>query len=156
MITNHQSQEKSYQKYAWVILFLLSILLAVNIVLVAFVEDHPSEFEKDTGATWNVFMSAYPGVADAYVFQQHLIYALFASLALFALFTSYFGLRKGDRWAWLSLWLLPVMLIPTSLLFFLQSRQPVIGFIYGFFALISIIALLLPGRKTLSRQSWSQ
>ena len=156
MTTEHQSQERVYQKYAWVILFLLSILLLVNITFVALFEDHPSEFAKDTGATWSALTSAYPGVAAAYTFQQHLVYAAFASLALFAVLTSYFGLRKGYRWAWFSLWLLPAMLILTTLLFFLQSRQPGVGFIYGTYALVSVIALLLPGRKILSRQSWSQ
>jgi hypothetical protein len=156
MTTERQSQEKIYQRYAWVILFLLSALLTVNIVFVAVFEDHPSEFEKDTGATWSAFTSAYPGVAAAYTFQQHLVYAAFASLALFALLTSYFGLRKGYRWAWLTSWLLPATLILTTLLFFLQSRQPGVGFVYGTYTLVSVIALLLHGRKILSKHSWSQ
>lgn len=156
MTTEHQSQEKAYRKYAWVILSLLSVLLMMNIIFVALFEDHPSEFEKDTGATWSAFTSAYPGIAAAYTFQQHLVYAAFVSLALFALLTSYFGLRKGYRWAWFSLWLLPATLILTTLLFFLQSRQPGVGFVYGTYALISIVALLLPSRKILSKQSLSQ
>ena len=147
MINAVQSQEKAYQKYAWVILFVLSILLVVNIAFVAVFEDHPSEFGKDTGATWSAFTSAYPDVAAAYTFQQHLVYAAFASLALFALLASYFGLRKGDRWAWFSLWLLPAMLILTTLLFFLQSRQPAVGFVYGIYALVAVIGLLLTYRK---------
>ena len=152
MIRAQQSQERAYQKYAWVILFALGVLLVVNIVIVAGVEDHASEFQKDTGVTWQEFTAAYPGVANAYVLNQQLLYVGFTSLALFALIIIYFGFRQGQRWAWYAMWLLPAMLtLPAMLLS--QSRRPEIGAFYGVFTIAAVIGLLLPIRKFFPQQS---
>ncbi|MBI1259502.1 MAG: hypothetical protein GC204_18700 [Chloroflexi bacterium] len=141
-----QAREKAYQRYAWVILFLLSALLVLDIVIVAGVEDHASEFQKDTGVTWQEFTTAYPGVADAYVLNQRLLYVGFTSLALFGLVVTWVGFRHGDRWAWFAMWLLVAALALTALLF-APSRRPEIGAVYGGFGLVALIALLLPIRK---------
>ncbi|MCC6192035.1 MAG: hypothetical protein IT318_23650 [Anaerolineales bacterium] len=152
MATARQSQVRAYQEYAWVILFLLSALLVVTTLIVAGVEDHAHEFQADTGATWVEFTAAYPGVADAYVLTQRLLYVGFISLALFALIITYFGVRQGHRWAWWAMWLLPAALVLTTLLF-LQSRRPETGAVYGGFAAVAVIGLLLPIRKFVPGQS---
>jgi hypothetical protein len=145
-------QEKAYQRYAWVILFLLSTLLVVNIVIVAAIEDHAHEFQEDTGITWNEFAAAYPGVANAYLLSQRLLYVGFTSLALFALIITYFGFRQGQRWTWFAMWLFAGALVLTALLF-APSKRPEIGVLYGAFALITVIGLLLPIRKFFPPQS---
>lgn len=152
MNTARQSQEKVYQKYAWVILFLLSALLVVNIIIVAGVEDHGYEFQKDTGVTWQEFSAAYPGVAEAYGLNQQLLYIGFTSLALFALIVTYFGFRQGQRWAWFAMWLLAVALALTAILFG-PSQRPDPGAVYAAFAAVAVIGLLLPIRKFFPRQS---
>jgi hypothetical protein len=152
MTTAHQTQEKAYQKYAWVILFLLSILLVVNIVIVAGVVDHASEFQEDTGVTWQELMAAYPGVANAYVLNQQLLYVGFTSLALFALVITYFGVRHGYRWAWFAMWLFAVTLALTAILFN-PSKRPDPGIVYAGFAMVTVIGLLLPIRKFFPKQS---
>jgi lipoprotein signal peptidase len=152
MITARPPQEKTYQKYAWVILLALGILLVVNILIVAGVEDHALEFEKDTGVAWHVFTATYPGVAASYIQEQHLLYIGFASLALFALVITYFGFRQGDRWAWFAMWLLPFTLTLAALLLS-QSRRPLIGAFYGVFAIVAVIGLVLPIRKFFPKQS---
>src|SRR5215217_1258081 len=100
MITAQQSQEKVYQKYAWLILFVLGILLVLNMLIVAGVEADPGDFAANTGAAWDEVSTAYPGVASSYTLSQRLVYVSFASLASFALIITYFGCRQGYRWAW--------------------------------------------------------
>ena len=151
MITTQQSQEKPYQRYAWVILFLLGILLVVNIVVVAGIEDHSHEFKEDTGIAWNEFAAAYPGVANAYVLNQRLLYVGFTSLALFALVITYFAFRQGQRWAWFAMWLFAVALALTAILFN-PSKRPDPGVVYAAFAAVTVIGLLLPIRKFFPRQ----
>jgi hypothetical protein len=152
MRTEHSSQEKPYEKYAWVILFLLSALLLVIILIVAGLEDHALEFQKDTGVAWEELMAAYPGVAASYTLNLRLLYVAYASLSLFSLVVSYFGLRPGHRWAWYALWLLPAALALTAILL-ASGRQPDVGAIYGAFAVVVVVGLLLPIRKFFPKQS---
>ena len=151
MTTAPQLQEKGYQSYAWVLLFLLGILLVVNIVIVAGVEDHANEFQGDTGIAWKEFAAAYPGVANAYVLNQRLLYVGFTSLALFALIVIYIGFRQGHRWAWFAMWLFAATLALTTILF-TPSRRPEIGAVYGGFTIVTVIGLLLPIRKFFPRE----
>ncbi len=130
----------------------LGILLVVNILIVAGVEDHALEFKKDTGVAWDEFTAAYPGVAASYIQEQRLLYMGFASLALFALVITYFGFRQGHRWAWFAMWLLPITLTLAALLLS-QSRRPEIGAFYGGFTGVAVIGLLLPIRKFFPKQS---
>ena len=152
MTTVRQSQEKAYQKYAWLILVALSVLLVVNMVIVAGFEDHAAEFAKDTGTAWDTFATAYPGVAAAYTLNLRTLFVSFGSLGLFALVLSWFGLRQGQRWAWYGLWLLPITMALVTLLF-AQSRRPELGAIYAGFAVLAAIGLLLPIRKFFPKAS---
>ena len=151
METARPLQEKAYQRYAWIILFLRSSLLVVNVVIVAGIEDHALEFQEDTGTTWQEFGAAYPGIANAYVLSQRLQYVAFTSLALFALVITYFGFRQGQRWAWFAMWLFAAALMLTALLF-APSKRPEIGVLYGTFVPVTVVGLLLPIRKFLPRQ----
>lgn len=151
MRTTQPLQGKAYQRYAWVLLFLLGTLLVVNIVVVAGVEDHTQQFQEDTGTTWQEFAAAYPGVADAYVQNQHLLFLCFASVALFAVIITYFGFRNGNRWAWYAMWLLPAMLAVTTILV-IPARQTELPILYGGFTLVAVIGLLLAFRGFFPRQ----
>lgn len=146
MTTTKSTHEKAYQKYAWILLFVVGILLALNILLVATFFTGPEQFEADTGVAWDEFSQVYPGVATAYILEQRLAYVGFASLALLALVITCFGFRKGHRWAWYAMWLLPATLaLAVGLL--VLSEQPEIGAYYGVFVVVTVIGLLLPIRK---------
>ena len=145
-MTTPAPHEKFYQKYAWIILFLLSALLVVNIVIVAGVVDRASEFQDDTGVTWQELSTAYPGVADAYVRNQQLLFLGFGNLGLIAMIVTYFSVRQRQRWAWFAMWLLATTLALTALLFG-PFRRPDPGAFYAAFAAIMAIGLLLPIRK---------
>lgn len=146
MVPTRQPQEKAYRKYAWIILFLLSALLVVNIVLVFGLVDFASEFQKETGVTWQEFSAAYPGVADTYMLSQRLLAVGFAGVGLLALFVTYFGVRRGQRWAWLAMWVFAGMLALAAILFSPSNRLDISGF-YAVFSVVTVMALLLPIRK---------
>lgn len=146
MTTTKTTDEKVYQKYAWILLSLVGILLALNILAVAVFISGPDQFETDTGVAWSEFAAAYPSVATAYKLEQRLAYMGFVSLSLFALVITLVGFRQGHRWAWYAMWLLPATLALTAVLLAL-SDQPGIGAFYGIFVIVTIIGLLLPYRK---------
>ena len=152
MTTEQQSQEKIYQQYAWLILFIVCGLLVVNMVIVGMIEDRAAQFQKDTGVARDALMADYPGVPAAYNLNLSLLYVSLAGLASFALAVTWFGFRTGNRWAWFVMWLLPALLIIMFLLM-QQSSLPEIGAIYAGFAIAAVIGLLLPIRKFFPGQS---
>ena len=143
MIAARQSQQRVGRAYAWVILFVLGLLLVLNIVIVVWIEDGANQFELDTGVAWNEFAAAYPSIATSYILTQRLLYLSFAALALFAVVITYFGFRPGHRWAWYAMWLLPATLALTALLT-TQSRRPELAIMYAGLALLAVAGLLLP------------
>jgi hypothetical protein len=145
MTSTNATTEKAHQRYAWIFLFVLEILLALNILIVIVESEGPAIFEADTGVAWAEFAAAYPTVATAYRLEQRLAYMGYLSLALFALFVTYFAFRQGRRWAWYALWVLPGTLALTAVLLAL-SDQPGLGAYYGGFAIVVLIGLLLPIR----------
>ena len=151
MKTERQSEGKVYHKYAWVILFGLSILLVVNILIVGVLTSDTSDFESNTGVAWDALSATYPSVASAYILEQRLVYVAFAGIGLFAMVIAYFGLRTGHRWAWFALWILPAVLALTAILM-LSGRRPEIGVFYGGFTIAAMIGLLLPIRKLFPMQ----
>lgn len=150
MVTN--TPERWYQRFAWVILFVLGILLVVNILVVAGVADPATEFQDDTGTSWQAFEAAYPGVANAYMLNQRLLFANFGSLTLFALAVTYFAFRKGQRWAWFAMWLFAATLTLTGILFD-PLKRPDPGAVYAVFAAVTVVGLLLPIRKFFPKQT---
>ncbi len=146
MTTASTTNEKAYQKHAWILLFGVGILLALNILALAAFVAGPEQFEVDTGVAWDEFSGAYPSVATAYKLEQRLAYMGFVSVALFALVITFVGFRQGHRWAWYAMWLLPATLALTAVLLAL-SDQPGIGAFYGVFVVVTVIGLLLPIRK---------
>ncbi len=152
MATTYQPPERAYQKYAWIILFVLGILLVVNILVVAAFISGKDDFKVDTGASWDEFAAAYPGVASGFLVEQRLSYTGAAGLALFAVTVSFFGLRQRRRWAWFAMWLLPAALTVMALLLTLSSRPDVGAFYWGF-TVTAVLGLLLPIRLFFPKQA---
>lgn len=144
-INNQQSSEKAYQKYAWIILFGISILLVLN-MLFLFFAPVSDIFESDTGVSWAEFSTDYPNVANAYLLEQRLLYAGFLGIALFGVIITFGAFRKGHRWAWYAMWVFPATLTLTAILLAFHDQMG-ISIFYIVFILVSVIGLLLPYRK---------
>lgn len=143
--TDQQLADKIYQRYAWLILFVLCIFLILN-MLFLFVAPVEEIFEMDTGVAWSEFSTDYPDVASEYLLEQRLLYTAFLGIALFGLVIAFGGFRKGQRWAWYTMWVFPATLILTVIVLALHG-QPEIGAFYVVFVVIALLGLLLPFRK---------
>ena len=109
------------ERYGWMVLVAGEILgLALGLVFAVFGTAMNPEFQLGRG----------PQLLQAF----GIVWAAFAVLALAVTVTSY---RKGERWAWWALWLVPIALVainPDS------PRNLVV-------AAVAVLGLLLPSRK---------
>ena len=148
-----QQSEKVYQKRAWLILFVLGILLTLNALIFAVMGTTPAIFEVDTGVAWSEFSTAYPTVAVAVDLETQLNGTGYFGTALFATLVTFFGFRKGERWAWYTLWVLPLVLGLGAVWFATHNQPGGLSIFYGITALIAVAGLLLPIRKFFPRQA---
>lgn len=164
MITAHPSQEKAYQKYAWVILFVLGLIIALfglgDIPMggSSFESGEGPTLQGITGLTWQELRAESPHAAAMLDYLVRAGGANLLVLGLFGMAVSWTGFRRGERWAWYAMWLWPVWFALVVLLLMSVYKLPGPGvpppFVSGpVFLILSVLALLLPYRKFFPKQS---
>lgn len=138
--------EKGYQRNAWLILFILEILLLLNLIFVIAFAEGPDDFQADTGVSWTEFSQTYPSVAIGFQMVLRGFLTFFVGLTLFALFVTFFAFREGLRWAWYAMWIFPATVTLTAI-FFAISETPDLATYYGIYAVVVVVVLLLPIRR---------
>jgi hypothetical protein len=152
MKSSNQEDVKGYYKNAWIIMFVLGILLSIDHLTYALIGFTPEIFEMDTGVPWAEFYGAYPTVATLVVVAERLSATGYLGMALFTTTVSFFGLRKGERWSWYALWIFPIVYgLGVAQMF--QHEQIVFGLAYGVVTVLAVIGLLLPMRKIFLKDS---
>ena len=127
--------EKPYEKYDWL------LLVAAELFAMVFAL-------ADTFATTAVFMSGLSSsetlgpVATALVRG---LSSLWVGMNLFGLAITLKPYRKGEKWAWLVLWYIPVIFTLHFLLLFPSSFNLVL-------AIVPFLGLVLPYRKFFPRK----
>jgi hypothetical protein len=141
--------EKFYVKYAWVILLALGLLwLVVGIVAVSQPE---GIFEADaqavTGMPWSELKATSPLAAHFIIFIYGQMGLLKLSWSFFILIITLRGFRRGERWAWYTMWSAPVLLVSDALYssLFTGDVSQTVQFIP--ITTITLLGLLLPYRK---------
>jgi hypothetical protein len=139
--------EGVHHRYAWIILFALGLLLSLStLAILVGGANPPMQFEVDTGVPWAVFAGDYPTVATLVSLQELLIGTGFLSGSLFATIVAFSKYRRGERWAWYIMWILPGMLGLAALLFFTHA-QAYVGYYYLGAVALAVLGLLAPIRK---------
>ena len=108
MSINHSFTQSRRFKTGWVILLVLAILMTLNHFVLIFALDEPDLFIGYT------------------------------AFNLYAVLVIYFPLRQGQKWAWLSTWILPIGLAMPALL-----SDPNIAIFYYSVAAGCVLGLLL-------------
>ena len=116
--------EKAYEKYGWVILALSAIFGIVAAVLTTL---PPLSWFTDP-----LFVSAYSIMGTLGV--------TWVGFNIFALVMILIPFRRGERWAWYTLWMLPLMWLSQ---FVLSPDLPY----YLALAIITTVGLILPYRR---------
>ncbi len=139
---------RAFQKYGWVVYLALGLLwLVVGLVQVF----GPGELLRTdaqliTDMSWIELKASSPVATDLVRFHYGQMGLLKTSWSLLVLAITLTGYRKGEKWAWYTLWLVPALLVWNAFLNvnFLGDVNQALQWIP--ITAISLMGLLLPYR----------
>lgn len=132
-------------KVSWALLTTLMTLATLSAVYVLLT---PAGGQTElTGRTWEQFAAQDPEVASLFSMQLTLIGLSGAAFALLAAIVSVVPYRRGDRWAWYALWLVPITYGGGAARMLID--QYAVGFVYAGLAAVAVVGLLIPIRHIL-------
>jgi hypothetical protein len=141
--------EKGYQKYAWIIIFVFGLLsvLTAPILLLGNVPDPPSPVRM-TGLTLDQMAVRIPGIHEYVSGISRQLGNFMLAMGVLLAGVAAVPYRKGERWAWYTCWILPVLLVIQ-----LANSQGGHGWQLDAGSLVVVLAgLFLPYRKFFPKQ----
>ncbi len=103
--------ERAYERYAWVILFVVAVIFALfglGDILLATGAD-PAIVQGITGLTPEELGAISPEALKLANLQTRASGAIFLTFGLLAAIVAWTGFRRGERWAWYALLTLPLL-----------------------------------------------
>jgi len=141
--------KRVFEKYGWLVFLFLGLLWLVVGLNQIFLPDEL--IEKDvqhvTGMSLSELEASSPESIELVRFQMGIIGNLKTSWSLLVLAITLTGFRRGEKWAWYTLWLVPAVLVCQGII-----HSVILGDINEMWAWIpttsiSLVGLLLPIRK---------
>ncbi len=146
-----------YEKYGWVIYLALGLLWLVVGLYQIFSPDEliGNDVQRVTGMSLSELEASNPVAIELVRFVYGALGNLKINWSFLVLAITLTGYRKGEKWAWYTLWLVPVILVSMGIfnaIFFSDVNQslesiPIVS--------ISLLGLLLPYRKFFPRKPQS-
>ncbi len=137
-----------YEKYAWLILLALGLLwLVVGIVAVFQPEGiFEADAQSVTDVPWSELKASSPAVSNFVIFVYGQMGLLKISWSFFVIVITLTGYRRGERWAWYIMLLVPVLLVSDAFfsVFYIGDINQVLQFVP--ITAITMLGLLLPYR----------
>ena len=140
--------ERAYEKYAWVVFLALGLLWVVVGLTLTFVPDGIAEIDAElvTDMSWSELEASSPAAADLVRFLYGGLGLVKTSWSFLVVAISLTGYRRGEKWAWYSMWSVPVLLVMNALV--IASFGDVFQTLEGIpLTIVSLLGLLLPYRK---------
>jgi len=145
--------ERVYEKYAWVLFLALGLLWVVVGLTQVFFPDGLIENDAQlvTDMSWSELQASSPVATDLVRFLYGGMGLLKTSWSLLVIAITLTGYRRGEKWAWYTLWLVPVLLVSSALF-----NVSFVGDIFQTLEWIpvmtaTLLGLLLPYRKFFPR-----
>ena len=149
--------ERVYEKYGWLIYLALGLLWLVGGLNQVFLPDAliGNEVQRVTGMSLSELEASNPVAIELVRFLFGAIGNLKISWSFLVLAITLTGYRKGERWAWYTLWLCPAILVGQGLFdsVFLGDFNEMLQWIP--ITSISLLGLLIPYRKFFPRKPQS-
>ena len=149
--------ERVYEKYGWVIYLALGLLWLVVGLNQIFFPDAliGDEVQRVTGMSLSELQTSNSVAIELVRFLFGAIGNLKISWSLLVLVVTLTGYRKGERWAWYTLWLCPAILVGQGLFdsVFLGDFSEMLNWLP--IMSISLLGLLIPYRKFFPRKQQS-
>ena len=129
---------------------LLAGVAALALLSATYVGLTPAGDQTDlTDRTWQEFAAQNSEVASLFSMQLSLVGVLGAAFALAMLVVILIPYRRGVRWAWYALWLVPATFGAIAARMLVD--QYAVGFYYAGLAAVALIGLLIPIGKFMGR-----
>ena len=141
--------ERVYEKYGWVIFIALGLLWVVVGLNQIFLPDGLIENDAQlvTDMSWSELQISSPVATDFIRWLYGAMGLLKMSWSFLVLAITLTGYRRGEKWAWYTLWLVHILLVSSGLFnsIFFGDVNESLEFIP--ITSISLLGLLLPIRK---------
>lgn len=146
--------ERGYVKHGWVVYLFLGLLWLVVGLTQVF---NPEELADDeaqhiTDLSLSELEASYPEATELVLFLFGAVGMLKTSWSLLVLAITVTGFRRGEKWAWYTLWLAPALLVGQGIFnsLFLDDFKEMLQWIP--ITTLSLVGLFLPYRKFFPRQ----
>jgi hypothetical protein len=141
--------ERGYVKYGWVVYLFLGLLWLVVGLTQVFNPDVLLEDEAQhvTDMSLSEFEASCPEATELARFLFGAVGMLKTSWSFLVLAITLTGYRRGEKWAWYTLWLVPALLVGQGLFnsVFLGDFKEMLQWIP--ITTVSLVGLFLPFRK---------
>ncbi len=144
--SKNTGSEKLYEKYAWILLFVVGILGIIgSYQFLMGTEPDPQYFSSITGTTWDSFVASKQGMVLYVKDALRITGVLFIGLCIMIMAISATAFRKGESWAWYVSWYFPLTL--GWITWLLYSRGGSSWSLHMVLSIMALLGLLLPFRK---------
>jgi len=130
---------------SWGLLTVVSTLVALSALWVALTP--VGDQTELAGRTWEQFAQQDAEVASLYSMDLGILGFLGAGCGLLAAVISVIPFRRGERWAWYALWLLPVTIGAVTARMLIDEYSA--GYYYTGLTAVAVVGLILPIREVL-------
>ena len=126
----HSEAETFFERHAWKVI--LGVILLIGYFGVGDMIKGAADLQSGetvymhsvTGMSWNDLQATSPTVARLIDTKFRTEGASLTAAALLGAAICLTGFRKGERWAWFSLWVLPLWMILTVVFILTVEKQP--------------------------------
>jgi hypothetical protein len=132
-------------RVSWALLTMVTTLGTLNGLYVLLVP--VGDQTELTGRTWGQFAAQDPEVASIYAMDLAVLGIIWAAFGLLAAIISVVPYRRGDRWAWYALWLVPITYGGAATRFLIDRYD--VGLWVAGLTTLAVIGLLIPIRHVL-------
>jgi hypothetical protein len=134
-------------KISWILVLTVAVLSTLSALYVGLT---PTGDQTELqGRTWEQFARQDPEVAALYSMDLALLGMSMGAFALLATVVAALPYRRGERWAWFALWIVPLMWGGVAVRMFVDQYSA--GPVYAVAAAVAALGLLIPIRRFLRR-----
>ena len=138
-------QENPVPRASWII---LAVIATLTILSGLYVGLTPVGAQTElSGRTWEEFAAADPEMASIYAMDLVLLGMTLTAFAILGTIVTLIPYRRGERWAWFALWIIPLVHGGVALRMLIDQYDA--AYVYLGLFVISLIGLLIPIRRFL-------
>jgi hypothetical protein len=130
-------------KISWILVLTVAVLSVLSALYVGLTPT-PDQTELE-GRTWEQFARQDPEVAALYSMDLALLGMSIGAFAVLATVVAAIPYRRGERWAWYALWVVPLLWGGVAVRMFIDQYSA--GSVYAVAAAIAVVGLLIPIRR---------